>query len=226
MFLFRWLVSVFAVLGFILGSTLIYLGFFPVMNSPKPKVSLTNTIGCSSRNTSYKSTDIQDDDVNDLKNLLGANAPIEIIRGFGTSINSLTASLGSVTRINIEYCDVSESNDALINKFNSALEKDKKYYDYGAINDFIAKVNTLPYSTISNVDLKIPSRFARSNFCNTPIHKTNLYLLTIVDSGVSKKAVIFNIDLEDADGNKPEYKFFRNIVTSGQYIKSQIYCNG
>jgi len=228
MFILRGISFILSILGYILAVSVGYLGFFPVEIATQPDLNLKSLISCNTSTASYGMSDLTQEKVNDLKSKTGPNAPIELIRDFMGSIDSVTQNIGSSPQLNVQYCDVQQLSKEVLTKINAELTNQKKYYEFGQFNDFVKSVNDLPFAKLSNVEVKIDSTFARTNYCNSPITKSKMYLFTVVDSGIQniRRAMMFQINIVESSNAKQWQKFVRNLATSGQYFKSQVNCNG
>jgi hypothetical protein len=228
MFIFRALTPLFAILGYILAVVALYLGFFPLHYSAQERVSLTNLLDCSTQNSSYTLKNLTDEEITNIKSDLGPTAPIELIRDFMKSIESVSDSVGTETVLSIESCDTEGKSSDILGKVNKSFEGKSKFYEYGLFSDFVKSVNELPFAKLSNVELKVDSTFARSNVCNTPINREQLYFISVVDTQNedTKKAIVFNINLQQsADSSLPQ-DVMGNLIVSGHYLKASLKCNG
>jgi len=228
MFILRGVSLVLSILGYLLAGTLVYFGFIPLEYPTQPDLNLKALINCNSTSINYNLKDLDSKKISELKTKIGNNAPIDLIRDFMSSIDSVSQNIGSSPELNLQYCDVQQTTKEVLEQVNSELLKQEKYYEFGLFNDFVKSVNELPFAKINNIQLNIESTFARTNVCNSAITKTKMYLFTVVDSGVQniKKAIMFKISLQLAETANEWQKFTRNLVTTGQYFKAQYQCNG
>lgn len=228
MFILRGLTFILSILGYLLAVTVGYFGFYPIDYPTQPELNLKSLISCNTTSSHFGMGDLTQDKISDLKSKTGPNAPIELIRDFMNSIDSVTQNIGSSPELNVQYCDVQQLSKEVLTKINTELTSKKPYYEFGEFNDFVKSVNDLPFAKLSNIEVKIDSTFARTNYCNSPITKGKLYLFTVVDSNVQnvRKAMMFQINIVESKSSQQWQKFVRNITTSGQYLKAQIKCNG
>lgn len=228
MFIFRSLTLILSILGYIFGGITIYLGFNPIQFPSQEMLNLGTLLNCTAPREKYTVAQLSDSRVNDLKTRLGQNLPVETIRDFTSSLESIVSSIGSTTEVNIESCDYNSSANGSINKINSELQGKKKYYEFGTLEQFVTSFNELPFAKISNIKINVASTFARSNICNKAINTADFYLFTALDiAGLPRsKVVLFTISLRPKEDAKIHEKMISNIIISGHYLKARFACNG
>jgi hypothetical protein len=180
-------------------------------------------------NVNPESSFMSDEQLLKLKMQLGAGIPIELVNefAFGNVTNSLVQPVGSKSVLRTSYCTVKEDSSVVIATIEKYFENQKKYYSYGSLEDFIDRINSLPFAKISNFDLKVPSTFIRSTYCNQPVNNSDFYLFSVVPGPDNNNVVaLFNINFMDDENAKQQHKYTRNLLETGQYVKSRLYCNG
>jgi hypothetical protein len=229
MFIFRWLSNILAPIGIILTVLIAYFAANPLRTSPQKNLELSSVLNCNSQTYESTSKYLNDEEQLKLKNLLGAASPIELVNefAFGSVSQSLVKPIGSKTKLNISYCNVEEDQTTALSLVESYLKTQSKMYQYGSVDEFIDKINSIPFQKFSTSDIKVPSTFVRSNYCNRPTNKADLYLFSIIPGITTKSTVImFNMSFENDPDALYYHKYSGNIIESVQYIKSKLYCNG
>ncbi len=229
MFLFRWLSNILAPIGLILAILIIYFAFFPLLSKSQPKLTLNKVLSCNPQTYQDVTKYLTDEELLKLKNQLGAASPIELVNefAFGSVTESLAKPMGSKTRLEITYCNVDNEQADALSSVQNYLKTQDKLFTYSSLEDFIDKVNSVPFAKISNFDIKVPSTFARTTYCSKPTSNADFYLFSVIPGAITKSTVImFNMSFEDNSDAKNYYKYSGNIIKSAQYMKSKLYCNG
>ncbi len=221
MFVLRWLSNIFAVLGFVLAAFLVYSALYPISSVNQKKISLNTIIGCDEQIAVSDVMSFSESELATVQNL-GPSVPVQAVRDFTGSLDNLTQYMGTRPVIDVTYCTF---NDKGISEIEAYFKEHDKEYSYGSVDEMISKLNELPYLQISQINIQIPAFTARSTYCKSPIHKSEFYLFSEIPVGTSSTVVMFRISLEPDPEAPLEYKSAGNLVETGQFIKSQIYCN-
>ena len=217
-----------ALIGYLLAGTICYFAFYPLSVTPQKELDLAEIMSCTKMSNIYRYKDMTDESLLSLKNTIGAKLPIEQMRSFVMNLDKVAKYTGQRIVMNIDYCDVSGTEVENLNKVTTYLRTVSKYYEFGTFNEFVAKINDLPFASISNFKITVNSSFARTNVCNSSIVDSKLYFFVTLDSNMasSKRMVLFTIQLEDLDNTTLIQKATKNIIKTGHYFKAQINCNG
>lgn len=232
MFLFRWITTLLATVGYIVAVVLCFFAFFPLQYSPSPKLKLSSILNCEEKTIGTNSTVnfssiINTEEAKSLKDALGSNLPSDIIDPLVQNINNISGNLGSKTKLSMSYCDFPRDAKVSIDLLEKYLESKKQNYTYGSADHFVTNINKLPFAQITSLEVKIPTMIAKSSYCLTPVNKSDIYLFSIFNVMNVKKVIMFNITLVDDEAKMyTKDKVIRNLLETGQYIKAKVYCNG
>lgn len=229
MFIFNWLANIISIIGFILAGFITYFSFYPVRTDSPREILLSKVLDCQSNTLRFKNTDeINDDKVLELKNLMGSDLPIEIMKDATKQLSELAKNAGSSIELKIEYCPISSEKDTFVTKFRQEVDKDSKYFVTGTLDDLKNEVNKLPFANLTGLSFEINTVYARSNFCNTSINRSSLYFFTVTGSKTPvelNSAVLFSIQVIPDSNTSEQNTIIKNVLESGHYIKTRIYCN-
>jgi hypothetical protein len=221
MFVLRWLSNILAVLGFIMAAFLVYSATYPISSVDQKKISLNTIIGCDEKIAVSDAVSLSESELGTVQDL-GPSVPVQAVSDFTDSINNLTRYMGTRPVIDVTYCNLSNQRMEEVQAYFADHNSD---YSYGSVDEMVSKLNELPYLQISQINVQIPAFTARSTFCKTPIHKSEFYLFSEIPLGTGSTMVMFRISLEPDPEAPSEYTAAGNLVETGQFIKSQIYCN-
>lgn len=229
MFIIRWIANIVAPVGFILAFLLAYFAIKPLTVPSQPELSLSSFLECEVSSIDQLSSFLSDEQIVEIKSQVGNGVPVELMNefAFGKVTSSLINSMGSTTTLKTSYCELDKDSEEIIKSIQERLDTQNNYYTYSTLNEFIDKINTLPAARISAYDLKVPSTFVRTTYCNKPINQSNYYLFAIVPGKDEKNNVVmFQMNFIDNTNAAKQNVFARNIIQTGQYFKHKFNCNG
>ncbi|BDQ04539.1 MAG: hypothetical protein KatS3mg084_0057 [Candidatus Dojkabacteria bacterium] len=227
--MFRFFISLIAILGYMLGITLVSFAIFPLQKTVQKTLDLKDLHSCIPHILEYSSNDL--DSIQDLNSQLELNLPLDQIQNLAKNIDTIANYVGMYTKINIEYCDIyttDQSND-LFTELRNYLKTNSYYYEYGSINDFINSLNqNFPLLKLGMFDLKFNSLFIRTTTCNTPITQSRLYLAIAPDvpENTPKRITLITLKLVNNNDSSTIQQGIRNLIETGHYFKEMFTCHG
>jgi hypothetical protein len=227
MFIFRWISNIVAPIGFIIILILAFFALKPLDATPQPKLDLAKILNCQNQFSATANGLLSDEEILNIKSQIGTAMPVEIINQFtfGNVVDSLLDGMGSKSELDITYCTMQGDSTKIIPVVENYLESQNKYYIHGSVDQFVDRINTLPFAKISNIDLELPSIFARTNYCSQSINKSELYLFAVVPGPQSNNLVaMFNMSFIEDDAAENINRYTGNILKTTQYFKAKLNC--
>lgn len=224
----RGVTFIIAVFGYIIASTLGYFAIYPLKIGPRKSLSLDEMFSCTTTSARYTYEDLTNQKQEEIKNSIGPKLPITQIKNLLANINGTASYVGMQSSIRIDFCDIQGSENEILKKVTDYLKNYGKYYEYGALNEFVARINDLPFAQVSNFEMNINSAFARTTYCNVSIVESKLHLFLTLDPGISsyKRVVLFTVELLPIENPKIERKVLRNLIETGNFFKTRLNCDG
>jgi hypothetical protein len=221
MFLFRWISNILSIIGIICAILLVYFGFFPLKVKEQQNIKLTDIFSnCKVNNILTNSESLTADKISELNSQIGAGVPLDLVNNyFLNSLKPIAKKAGMEPRLTITSCEVDDTNP--ITKVDDFFNAKVNFYNKGSVDQVISKINQLPFIKISSVDIKLPSLLAKTNFCNAPIHRSVFYFFA---QPTEKNIVMLEVNLQSAASRNQFQKISDNLLTTGQYVKSKLYC--
>lgn len=227
MFIFRWLTRIVAGLGFVMAIVLAYFAFNPkTVEAKELDISLKEIYNCEAKQISSNDSLLDDAEIQEILTQVGPNIPTNIIKDLGGDLDGINRTIGTKSKIEITYCDVSSEADAIA-KAKSFFSSRDKEYDYGSIEDLVDGINKVPFLKFEIKDFTIPSLFVKTNQCYKPINNSDLYFFGQGQIDSKKNMILVKVNMEDDEETSLHKRSLGNLIKTGQYFKSKSSkCNG
>lgn len=149
--------------------------------------------------------------------------PTEQIAKAGEAISKV---FGSASTTKAEYCVLPDGYANPQQALELSLQKTDAAYTYGNANDILASLQKVPFVKLPELPKDTKTILVKSSYCNRPLNLSDLYIFTEVTAEGKKAIVMYNIELQRNAGASAKKKVVSNLIESGQFIKSKLYCNG
>lgn len=221
------LTFVISLFGYIIASMIGYFAIYPLKIEPRKNLSLNEILFCTPISYKYSYENLTNSQQEEIKNSISTKLPIEQIKNFLGSIDTIAAYVGMKPVLKIDFCDIQGTEGEILTRITDYLKSYAGYYEYGSLNEFVTSINDLPFFKITNFEINIGSAFARTKYCNASILNSKLHLFITVESPISsyKRLVLFTVELFPLQIQRIEQKLLKNLIETGNYFKSMLNCN-
>jgi hypothetical protein len=133
---------------------------------------------------------------------------------------------GSKSTTKTEYCVLSDKSSDVLKNIENSLATKSMDFTYGDSSEILKSIGRIPFIQIPQAASEVKALIAKSSYCNRPLNYSDIYVFYPVETNDIKAVVMFNIELSENTNAERERKIMGNLMQSGQYIKSKLYCHG
>lgn len=238
MFFLKAVSNVTASLGYILFILLLVFGLFPLKNDKVVELSLDNIFSCNQDIVLESTEQFGAGEKQTLNNSSSDENFNSKVQELFSALNNGFSAVGSNVVMTIISCDTSLSDKGFVDTLQKYMDQDglKEGYQYGSPDEIKEKVqdgfvyitNSLfdsnPIESFTNIFDNINSNLyvARTTYCYTPFNYSDFYIINKIESRV----VMIKFDLKGSEDANIFQKYFRNLMSTTQTLKSKVFCNG